>query len=89
MTHVDARIVSLHVVEPEGPAVVAVVLHVHPRVVRDHVRVNGQNGLGIRPQPGHFVTAQVLDDARELGVSAGGNSPVLQRRNEPGLERLH
>ena len=48
LAHVNARIVSLHGVDQEGPAVVAVVLHRHPRVVGHLVSVNGEYGLRIR-----------------------------------------
>lgn len=51
LTHVDPGIVPLHDVQPERPAVVAVVLHAHPRVVGHHVRVDGEDRLRVRPEP--------------------------------------
>ena len=54
LAHVDSGIVSLHGVDVKGPAVVAVVLHHHARVVGHHVRVDGQYSLRIGPQPGNL-----------------------------------
>ncbi len=55
LAHVDAGVVPLHAVDPQRPAVVAVVLNVHPRVVRHHVRVDRQDRLRVRAQPGNLI----------------------------------
>ena len=59
LAHVDAGVVSLHVAEPQGPTVVAVVLHRHPRVVGHHVRVDRQDRLRVRPQPSHLEMRKI------------------------------
>ena len=52
LAHVDPGVVPLHVVQPERPAVVAVVLDAHPGVVGHHVGVDRQDRLGVRAEPG-------------------------------------
>ena len=47
LAHVDPRVISLYTVEPQSPTVVPVVFYAHSRVVRDHMRVDGQNCLRV------------------------------------------
>jgi len=54
LTHVNAGVVSLDAVDHQGPAVVAVVLHRHARVVGHHVSVDRKNRLRVRSQPGNL-----------------------------------
>ena len=64
------------------PRVVPVVGDSHPVVVGDHVIVYRQDGLAVRPQPGHLVPLQVVDDAGEARLPAGGHSHVVYRVDE-------
>ncbi len=54
LAHVNAGVVSLDAVDHQGPAVVAVVLHRHARVVGHHVSVDRQYSLRVRSQPGNL-----------------------------------
>ena len=47
LAHVDSRVIPLYPVEPQSPTVVPVVFHAHSRVVRDHMRVDGQYCLRV------------------------------------------
>ena len=64
------------------PGVVTIVRDGHPGIVGHHVVVDGQDGLAVRPQPGHLVSLQVVDDAGEAGLPAGRHSHVVYRVDE-------
>ena len=54
LTHVKSAVISLHHINRQSPGIVAIVTHTHTRVVGHHVGMNGQNGLGIRAEPGNL-----------------------------------
>ena len=47
LAHVQSRVISLHTVNHQGPAVVPIVFHCHPRVIGHHVGVNSKYGFGV------------------------------------------
>jgi len=61
LAHVDSGVVPLHGVDVEGPAVVAVVLHHHARVVGHHVGVDGKDSFRIGPQPSYLKISLLLN----------------------------
>ena len=64
------------------PGVVAVVRDRHPGVVGHHVVVDGEDGLAVRPEPGHLVAPQVVDDTGEARLPPGSHSHVVYRVDE-------
>lgn len=54
LTHVRARVVGLDVGHVQLPRVVPVVSDRQPWIVRDHVRMNGQDSFGVRLYPGNL-----------------------------------
>ena len=64
------------------PCVVTIVRDRHPVVVGHHVVVDGEDGLAVRPEPGHLVSLQVVDHAGEAGLPPGRHSHVVYRVDE-------
>ena len=64
------------------PGVVAVVRDRHPGVVGHHVVVDGEDGLAVRPEPGHLVSLQVVDDTGEARLPPGRHGHVVYRVDE-------
>lgn len=58
LTHVLAAVLHLDALDVQGPGIEVAVRHRQPVIVSYHVLVNGQDGFGVRFNPGHLKGGQ-------------------------------
>ena len=77
LTHVSSRIRSLYVANMQIPGVTSLMWHSNPRISRDNLFVNCQNGRPIQMDPGHFMLIQIFYSARQNDISTLRYSDIL------------
>ena len=70
MTHKESFVFLLGIGDDELPSGRAHVADADPRIVRDDVRVDGQDGLGVGSDPADFVAAKMSHVAGQDGLAA-------------------
>lgn len=59
------------------PGVTSLMWHSNPRISRDNLFVNCQNGRPIQMDPGHFMLIQIFYSARQNDISTLRYSDIL------------
>ena len=77
LAHVPAPVNLLGVGDVQLPLLVLSVRERHSLVPGDDAVVDGENGLGVHPHPGHLVGAEVGHVAREHGLPPGHHRFVV------------